>query len=178
MENAEKKLFLQKLANEDDNQLVSTLHYFRENGDVSLLPQVLELLTSDRSDDLKNSILELVADIKTQDAAMMAFDFMYHTQNMQIKKAMIATLWQSGQNFSDKAEDIVDLMLLFNEFEPAFDSYTLLENCAENIPQEIASKLFDKIKNAESFADDSLKGIYESAKAHLLKIATGRVEDY
>lgn len=173
---AEKNLFLQKLANDTDTQLVSTLHFFRSNGDTSLLPNVLELLASDRSDEIKDEILTLVSDIKTQDAAFVAFDFMVNTQNMEIKKLMLNALWQSGADFSEKAEDIVNLMLCFNEFEPAFDTFTLLENCAENIAKDTAKALADKVEAAEKLASPELSGIYVSMKNHLRDIENGIVK--
>lgn len=174
MNSAEKKLFLQKLENETDDQIQSTLHYYRENGDIELLPNVLELLASDRSDMVKETIIELCGDIKTQEAANIAFDYMAQTKNANIRKALLSSLWQAGIDISDRAEKIVEIMLACTDFETTFDAFTLLENCAIEISQETASKLHDIVKNAEGKAADYKRGILQAAREHLLQISLGK----
>ncbi|MCQ2252297.1 MAG: hypothetical protein MJZ61_02475 [Bacteroidales bacterium] len=174
MNTAEKTLLLKKLANEDDSELASTLHYFRENGDIELLPNVLELLSSNRSQDIKDNVLQLCADIKNPEAADMAFAFMMATQNAEVKKSVITALWQTGNNFSHKAGEIVDIIIDSPDFETAFEALTLLENCAVEIEKEPAGNLHNKVAQAAENASETKAGILKAAQTHLLELSLGR----
>lgn len=167
MNSQERKLFLQKLQNDSDSQLPGLLHYYRENGDAVLLPNVLELLVSNRSQEVKSVIYDIISSLKTSETAFMAFDFMSKVQDPGIKKSIISSLWLSGMDFTEKAEEIVNMLLSFSDFEIVFDILTLLENCTSNLDNKTASMLFDRVLEKKKTAQEHLLGIYQVAEEYL-----------
>ena len=167
MNSQERKLFLQKLQNDSDSQLPGLLHYYRENGDAVLLPNVLELLVSNRSQEVKSVIYDIISSLKTSETAFMAFDFMSKVQDPGIKKSIISSLWLSGMDFTEKAEEIVNMLLSFSDFEIVFDILTLLENCTSNLDNKTASMLFDRVLDKKKTAQEHLLGIYQAAEEYL-----------
>ena len=177
MNNAEKKLFLSKLKTENDEQLLKTLDFFRNNGDTDVLPDVLQLLESDRSQSIFDCVLTLVGDLKNKDASDIAFDYMCQTSNAFAQRQMITALWQSEADFSHKANDIAKIFIEADDFETAFEILTLFENNACNINKETAEKLLSLISEHSKSAKTEFQGIYDAAKQHLINTISGNNED-
>lgn len=176
MNNAEKQLFIKKLGSDSDEELAKTLHYYRENSDLDLLPNILELLSTDRSDAAKDCILQLCNDIRDREAADIVFGYMAQTRNAAIKRKLMQTLWITGVDFSHKAEDIVGLLTSAGDFETAFEALSLLENSTDNISPALSNTLYDRIAAAPT-APEMLKSLHDAAKNYLLvKIHNGESE--
>jgi hypothetical protein len=167
MNTTEKKEFLKKLIQEDDAALAITLQNFRENADFEVLPNVLELLASPRSQDIKDYITNLCSQIRSQDAAFIVFDFMMQTSLPDVKKNMLAALWQTGLDFSDKIHSIVSIIKECNDFETMLEAFTLLENCTDKVNTATAAALRDDmVLNLPSIASH-LKPLYTAAIENL-----------
>lgn len=177
MNNAEKKLFLSKLKTETDEQLLKTLDFFRNNGDTEVLPDVLRLLESERSQIITDCVLSLVGDLKNQTASDIAFDYMSQTNNHAAQKQMITALWQSEADFSHKADEITRIFTQSDDFETAFEILTLLENNACNINKDTAENLLSTISEHSKIAKSEFQGIYDAAKQHLYNIISGNADD-
>ena len=63
------KAVVETLKSIKDEQVISLIQDFRENGDLFIVEPLIEMLYSNRSYSLKEAILEFVGDIKNQDAA-------------------------------------------------------------------------------------------------------------
>jgi len=168
MTSAEKKLFIKKIETESDQQLISTLGYYRKNSDPELMPHILGILESTRSQEIKDSVLELCMDIKSADTAIEVFDYMQQTNHAPTRNLLLNTLWQINQDLSIRASQLVDIMLKTSDFEPAFDCLTILENCCDNVPQDVAESLGKRLEEAEKEAMEHLAGIIASAKECML----------
>ncbi|MBO7142288.1 MAG: hypothetical protein J6V76_04180 [Bacteroidales bacterium] len=177
MNNAEKKLFLSKLKTENDEQLLKTLDFFRNNGDTEVLPDVLRLLESDRSENVIETVLTLVGDLKNHAASDIAFDYMRQTGNADARRKMITALWQSDADFSHRADEIAGLILDSDDFETAFEVLTLFENNACNIQKEKAATLIQLFEQKAEGAGAGFEGIFNAAKQHLINTVNGETED-
>ncbi|MCQ2250354.1 MAG: hypothetical protein MJZ66_04520 [Bacteroidales bacterium] len=163
MTTAEKNLFIKKLGTETDQQLSGTLAYYRKNSDPELMPHILGILESDRSQEIKDAVMELCMDIKSADMAIELFDYMQSTSHTPTRNLLLNTLWQINQDLSIRASQTVDILLNVSEFEPAFDCLTILENCCDNIPEDVADALHKRISEADTSAKEHLAGIISSA---------------
>ncbi len=165
MNNAEKKLFLAKLKTETDEQLLKTLDFFRNNGDNDVLPDVLNLLESGRSQTITDNVLSLVSDLKNQSASDVVFDYMCQINNKVIKKQLITALWQSQADFSHKSDDLIKLIINTDDFDTSFEILTLLENNANNIQANTAQEMLAAITEAQNrnhTLTNELNGIYNA----------------
>lgn len=167
MNTTEKKEFLQKLIQEDDASLAITLQNYRENADFEVLPNVLELLASPRSEDIKKYITDLCSQIRSQEVAFIVFDFMMQTSLPNVKKAMLTALWQTGLDFSDKIHSIVSIIKESNDFETMLEAFTLLENCTDKVSKATATTLRDDLLTFLPSVDADLKPLYTAAIENL-----------
>ncbi len=163
MTTAEKKLFIKKLETESDQQLEATLGYYRKNSDPELMPHILRILETDRSQETKDSVIELCMDIKSADTAIEVFDYMQATSHTPTRHLLLNTLWQIDQDLSIRASQLVDIMLAISDFEPVFDCLTILENCCDNIDSDTAETLHQRLKKAAENASADIAGIISSA---------------
>jgi hypothetical protein len=168
MNTAEKQLFVKKLGTDSDEELAKTLNYYRSNADLDMLPHILELLASDRSDAAKDCILQLCNDVRDIDAANIVFDFMAQTRDVVIKRKLMQALWSTGVDFSHKAEHIVGIITSTDDFEMAFEALSLLENSTESLSPTLASSLHDTITAAGQSAPEIILSLNKAAKDYLL----------
>ncbi len=168
MNKAEKQLFIKKLGTDSDDELAKTIHYYRGDADLELLPPILELLTSDRSETAKGVIIDLCSDIREQQAADIVFGYMAQTPDNGIKRRLMSSLWQTGLDFSHKAPQIVELICSSGDFETVFEAFTLLENSTDNLSPALASELHDTVSAAEPAATEEVRPLYAATKEQLL----------
>ena len=171
MNNAEKKLFLSKLKTETDEQLLKTLDFFRNNGDNDVLPDVLNLLKSERSQTITDCVLSLVSDLKNQSASDIVFDYMCQTNNKDTKKQLITALWQSQADFSHRSDDFVKLIINTDDFETSFEILTLFTNNANEIEANTAQEMLAAITEAQSRNHNLTNELYGIYAAHLQSIS-------
>ncbi len=169
MNTAEKKLFLTKLNTECDQDLLKTLAYYRKNSDLDLLPSILDLLGSSRGQEIKDAVAELCLDIRTADTAITVMDYISETPNTEIRRQLMSIIWQTGQDLSLRAHQIVKILLQEDDFQAAFDCFTVLENCTESITPETASSLLEMVRAANGENNPATSALIESAADYLLR---------
>lgn len=172
MNSAEKKLFISKLEKDSDEELAKTLNYYRNNSDLDLLPNILDILSSDRSDSIKDTVLQLCIDIKTADTAYTVFDYITECESAEARRMLLSVIWQNGQDLSLRASQIVEMLIREEDFETAFDCLTILENCTDNIPADKAAELIEKIDSKADKCHKSVEPLLGSAKEHLANAIT------
>jgi hypothetical protein len=168
MNNAEKQLFVKKLDSDSDDELAKTLHYYRSDADLELLPRILGLLVSDRSDAVKDCVVTLCGDIRDIDAANVVFDFMAQTHLPGMRCRLMQSLCLTGLDFAHNAERIVGILISTDDFEMAFEALSLLENCTESLSESVADTLHDAVSAAEMSAPESVRSLYKAAREYLL----------
>lgn len=172
MNTAERKLFLSKLEKDSDEELLKTLNYFRNNSDMDLLGNVLDLLSKPKSQAIHDAVIQLCLDIKTADAAYTLFDYIMEAQDDHTRRLLLSVIWQIGQDFSLRAAHIVEMILNETDFQTAFDCLTLLENSTDNIPADTAQQLLQKIEQEQGRCHSSIIPLLDSAREHLANTIT------
>ncbi len=168
MNTAEKKLFLTKLNTESDQDLLKTIAYYRKNSDLDLLPSILDLLASNRGQEIKDAIAQMCLDIRTADTAITVMDYIGQTPHTQVRRQLMSIIWQTGQDLSLRAGQIVKILLQEDDFQAAFDCLTVLENCTETITPDTASSLLEMVRAANGENYPATYALIESAADYLL----------
>lgn len=176
MNSAEKKLFLTKLSNESDQDLLKTLDYYRKNSDLDLLPNILDILKSDRGAEIKDAVTNLCLDIRTADTAITVMDYIKTTTHIPTRRQLMSIIWQTGQDLSLRAADIIDLLIAEDDFQGAFDCLTVLENCTEGITAQTAESLMQKVRAANG--NDTTAPLLQSAYEYLLRASMPADENF
>ncbi len=119
----------------NDEQVISLIQDFRDNGDLFIVQPLIEMLYSDRSEVLKKTILEFLSDIRNHAAVEPI------TQSIQLHigdkntTGLISACWQSSLDFSNELPVFIDI-LCNGDYQPSFEAFTVIENSVSNASPE------------------------------------------
>jgi len=119
----------------NDEQVISIIHDFRENGDLYIVLPLIEMLYSKRGNSLKNSILEFVRDIKNQDAVTIITQSIQKHIGDKNTTGLLSTCWQSNLDFSNELPLFIDI-LCNGDYLSSFEAFTVIENSIGNVSKE------------------------------------------
>ncbi len=111
----------------NDNQIISLIQDFRENGKLFILNPLLEMIYTNRSLSLKEAILELVGDIKNQDAAEIIANSIQSHIGDPNTIGLLSACWQSNLDFGDYFPLFIDI-LCSSDYQASFEAFTVIEN--------------------------------------------------
>ncbi|RPH33730.1 MAG: hypothetical protein EHM93_03590 [Bacteroidales bacterium] len=129
------KAIIESLKSMKDEQIISLIHDFRENGELFIVDPLLELLYSNRNRSVKETILELVGDIKNQDAVeIIAHSVQNHIGDPNTT-GLLSACWQSNLDFSNYLPVFIEI-LCSSDYQASFEAFTVIENSAGSIDKK------------------------------------------
>lgn len=129
------KIIISNLISRNDDEVISLLQEFRDNGELFIVQPLLDMLFSNRSEKLKTSILEFLEDVKNQKIVpLIAQSIRDHRNNWDISK-LISVCWQSSLDFSNEIDLFVDILCNEN-YQASFEAFTVIENSLGSLPKK------------------------------------------
>ena len=129
------KSIVSSLKSMKDEQVISLIQDFRENGELFIVEPLLEMIYSNRSFSLKETILELVGDIKNQDAAEIIAKTIQNHIGDQNTTELLSACWQSNLDFSNYLPVFIEI-LCSSDYQASFEAFTVIENSVGNIDKK------------------------------------------
>lgn len=144
------KAIIATISSMNDDKVISLIHDFRENGKLFVVNPLLDMLYTNRILSLKETILELVGDIKNQEAAeIIATSIQNHIGDPNTV-GLLSACWQSNLDFSSYLPLFIDI-LCSSDYQASFEAFTVIENSVGSIdPKSIdlyIATLESKLKN-------------------------------
>ncbi len=144
-ESKSKNLIIEKLRSENEDELVFTINQLRNSGDIKLLPHVIELLNKSNNPTIIKAITDLLNDLKVQAGSNEIIKAISNDNYNSIRKLLFTSCWQSGLNYSEHLEFFIEKFIAEN-FEIAFEIFTIIENIEEKYDNEIIESMIKKLK--------------------------------
>lgn len=129
------KVFTNNLLSMNDEQVISLIQEFRENGELFIVEPLIEMLYSSRGQALKNSILEFIRDIKNQVAVIIITKSIQKHISDKYTTDLVSACWQSSLDFSEELHVFFDI-LCNGDYQTAFEAFTVIENSIGNVSQD------------------------------------------
>ena len=136
------------------------LEEIKNKGDHTFVTPLIELLHQNLSRELREKIFMLFVDLKNENSVDQLVSDLKIETDLDILERLVAACWQNGLNFSMHLPYFVDLVI-DQEFQIAFEAFTVIENMYGKIEVDIEVLLTDKISA-------SLPGAMEN-KEYLLR---------
>lgn len=126
---------LKKLSSNDPELIGEAISNIKENGDISIVPSLLDILESSTDHQITASITNLLADIKESALKEMLTNRIQQTENQDFKAVLLRICWESSLDYSAEADLFLDI-LLKDSFAPAFEASTAIENMLYSLSEE------------------------------------------
>ena len=129
------KAIVGSLKSMGDEQVISLIHDFRENGELYIITPLLEMIYSKRSLTLKETILEFISDIKDQNAVDIIASTIQNNIKDKNTTGILSACWQSNLDFSKHLPIFLDI-LCNCDYQASFEAFTIIENSVGNIDKK------------------------------------------
>lgn len=144
-----------KLANElfsnNYSKVIEAIHTIAESGNSSYLPALISLLQSNTNEEVKQSILKLLAEIKHSDAVPVLVNAIEDTKLLSVREDLLRACWENGLDYSNYFSTFIHV-LIHGEYMEAFEAYTVIDSTegtiSETSMQEYLSTLKDALTDA------------------------------
>jgi hypothetical protein len=147
------KEWIATLDGSDPESILPVLHEIRNSGSVNMLPVLFKMIHKNTDPRIRNEILNLLSEIKSQDAVPMIIASLEKEDFGDYLSAFVAACWQSGLDFSNHLR-IFSGLFIQADYMTALESFTVIE---ESIPlasdQEITACI-RFLKDAECMVTD------------------------
>jgi len=124
-----------KLFSSSTETAVSAVQLLKESGNKDYLPVLFDLLITKPVAELEKEVLNLLATIKDKDSIPVFTDALQNEKYKSIRKVLTTACWQNGMDFSPYMEVFINL-IIDEEWEVAFEAFTVIENFDHFPPEE------------------------------------------
>ncbi len=140
------------------------LEEIKIKGDDSYIAPLIEFMHHATNKEVKEKVYGLFLDLKHEDSVDILINEMKKENDLDVLESLVAACWQNGLNYSRHLPYFVQL-IIDQEFQIAFEAFTVIENMYGKIEGDIESMLLGKIEksipNAEERKQYLLKGLLE-----------------
>lgn len=156
--------YIANLITLNDEQVISLIQDFRENGDLFIVEPLIEMLFAKRSKNLNNSIYEFLIDIKDQASVpIIARSIRNHISEENVA-GLVSVCWQSRLDFSAELPIFFDI-LCNGDYLVAFEALTVIENSLGGLNKDQLNLHLDYLKqNLNNTKEDKQPLLVEMVK--------------
>lgn len=143
------ELFQKSIDSSSDEAIIGLLAELRESGEDYMLPTIINLLFSSRSENLKNEVVNFLVDLKNKSSIVTIIETIKQNKRSKDIHLLVSVCWQSRLDFTPHIDIFIDIMEHGN-YQACLEAFTVLENMVENLNSDELSDLKKKIKSAKS----------------------------
>lgn len=165
MDNPDKLSRLKSAIKTSDQELIDhALEEIKTKGDESDIAPLITFLHQTSSIEVKEIIYQLLIDLKHENSVDQLIHELENEKDLDILERLVASCWQNGLNYSRHLPFFVQL-IIDQEFQIAFEAFTVIENMYGKIEGDTESMLLNKIDKSLPLAEERkqylLKGLLE-----------------
>jgi hypothetical protein len=171
--NKKNKELVNKLNSGNSNLIFEALKEIRENGTISIIPHLFDLINENTSDIIKKDIIRLICDIKEQNAASLLIDAIATRKFGEDTSDVIAIFWQSRLDFSNYLPVFIRIFIK-EDYQTSLEAFTVVENSMGNMSVEVQQECMDILKKGEGSITLLKKPLYEE----LIKVISYQIPGF
>jgi hypothetical protein len=136
----------------------------KNKGDDTYIAPLIEFIHQTSSKEVRNKIFQLFIDLKHENSVDQLIIELKNENDLDVLEQLVASCWQNGLNYSKHLPYFVQLVI-DQEFQIAFEAFTVIENMYGKIDGDVETMLIGKIEksieNAEDKKQNLLKALLE-----------------
>ena len=163
---------LKRLASPDTETVRGAIDEIKENGDLTIVPELLEILLHNSEPAIITPITSLLSDVKDSGFKVLLVEKLINAPAGSNKANLLRVCWESAIDFSEYLEVFVDL-LIHEDFITALEASTVIENLNGNIADE---KITSAIKHIRTECKDDKEFLAEDTVIYLEELLVHKQE--
>ena len=160
-EDNNKKLRLQiaSLRSSNKSAILETLKELRSEGDVSILPELFNLMLIQEDEEILDEIASLLNDLKDKEAAEVLAEAIANPEFELIQTSLVAACWQNGLSYGKHITTFVDVVVS-GDYSAAIEAFTVIEEAVGDLEQEERTALARSLKSILKQVDEQKKALF------------------
>ena len=158
-DNRKLKLQIASLRSNNRSAILETIKELRSAGDVSVLPELFNLLLVQEDVEILAEITSLLNDLKNQDAAEILALAISNPEFQQIQTTLVAACWQNGLSYGKHLPVFVDVVIS-GGYRAAIEAFTVIEEAVGDLEQEDREALVHSLKARIEQVDQQKRALF------------------
>ena len=158
-DNTKLKQQISSLRSNNRSAILGTIKELRSEGDVSVLPELFNLLLVQEDEEILAEITTLLNDLKEKEAAEILARAISNPEYKQIQTTLVAACWQNGLSYGKHIPVFVDV-LISGDYSAAIEAFTVIEEAVGELEQEDRNKLVQSLKAKIQQVDEQKKALF------------------
>ncbi|UCG26693.1 MAG: HEAT repeat domain-containing protein [Bacteroidales bacterium] len=155
---SEQKKIIRELNSEKPETILEAIRKLRQTGNPSLLPYLIMVLHRTRTEEVRNSIIRCLNDLKVQDSVNELVKAIHNEVYDTEKEILVSACWQSGLDFSNHIDTFVEIAIK-DEYRLAFEAFTVVEYSISNCTSHEINSYIRRIRKKMDMADRDKKAL-------------------
>jgi len=156
-----KKLRLQiaSLRSSNRSAILETLKELRSEGDVSVLPELFNLMLIQEDEEVLDTVAALLNDLKDKEAAEVLSKAIANPEYELIQTSLVAACWQNGLSYGKHISTFVDVVVS-GDYSAAIEAFTVIEEAVGDLEQEERTALVRSLKSKLPQVEEQKKALF------------------
>ena len=147
------------LRSSNRSAILETLKDLRSDGDVSVLPELFNLMLIQEDEEILGAITTLLNDLKDKEAAAFLVEAIANPEYESIQTSLVAACWQNGLAYGNHISTFVNVVLS-GSYVTAVEAFTVIEEAVGELEQEQREKLASSLKSKLKHVDEQKKALF------------------
>jgi hypothetical protein len=158
-ENTRLKQQIAALRSNNRPAILETIKELRSDGDVSVLPELFNLLLTQEDEEVHRGITSLLNDLKEKEAADVLATAISNPDFKLIQTSLVAACWQNGLSYTRHLPIFVDVFVN-GTYSAAIEAFTVIEEAVGELEVKDRDKLLRSLKSRIHKVDEKKKDLY------------------
>jgi len=158
---------IQSLRSGNRTAILTTLKELRSDGNVSILPDLFDLLLDQEDEQIIGEISSLLNDLKDKEAAPILSEAVGNPEYTKILTILVSACWQNGLSYGKYIDTFVKVVIS-GQYEAAVEAFTVVEEAIGDLKQEERDLLVINLKSRIKDVDVQKKPLL----SELIKVIT------
>lgn len=147
-QNGSKKLKqqIESLRSSNKSAILGTLEELRSEGDISVLPELFNLMLVQEDEEIFNNTVSLLNDLKNKEAAEILVEAIADPEYEKILTYLVAACWQNGLSYGKYISTFVEVVVA-GEYTASIEAFTVIEEAVGELEPEDRTMLVRTLEN-------------------------------
>ena len=155
-ENDKLRAQIQSLRSGNRSAILSTLKEFRVHGQISILPDLFDLLVEQESEEIIAEITSLLNDLKDQEGADLLSKAIANPDFREVQTHLVAACWQNGLAYGKYVDTFLEVVIT-GEYSAAIEAFTVIEEAIGDLEPNQKDRMANLLKARLKKVDDEKK---------------------
>ena len=153
------------LRSNNRSAILETIQELRGEGDVSVLPELFNLMLVQEDPDILREIESLLNDLKDKEASEILARAIADPEYKKIQLVLLAACWQNGLSYTKQLSTFVEVVVS-GDYPAAVEAFTVIEEAVGELEPGERNALARKLKSKSAEVEEEKKPLF----AALVKI--------